>query len=424
MWSKIFPYYPIRLKTGKGLKVKIGSRRIYCDLPLILINFLDEIGYRYGRKGIIKAEFEKEKRKWLEKNKKIVYFNGKPIATFQLIESPYYDKPILQYKVNWKTFFAYLDNLANKTAQEIKKKGEKGLSILYNQIYNNYYELLSTSPIYLKDRIIPSTSENLRLLENFRRVLLLSGEKKKIEELLRKIKTAIQNLEAHYKKGNPSIIFYTSELKKNIDDALESFEIINIPSVFLYLRKVLEIFVKLFVYMDVAKNFKNHEEKILRILYFYDKLDPKKKLSHIKKFKKQFQNKDINKLLGKMAKERVPVLGVGSHTIKEFCQINKIDQPLANYWKACSYVVHIQSSFPFYSLLEIKSLRAFLEILINDLIESILQITKISKKQLLKEKEFDIKKDLLNNSTFPKKKVLEKLHRIFEKKSRKLREIS
>jgi len=440
-WSDIFPFYPLGLGIRKGWKVRIGSRKVYVDLPYVFPLFMGEVAYRYRKMGITKSDWEKEKNQWFQKYKNLAYFNEKPIAIIQLTVSPFYKRPTLRCMVQWKVFFAYLDNLANKIAQEIKKDGERGLAALYNQIYTNYYEIFYGWGI-------PEFEENPRLLENFKRVVRLTGERDKIEELLRKIGTIAQNLEEFYKEDRPSISFYTLHLKMDTNGALKSLENVSILPMFFYLRNILEIFIKLFAYMDIADGFED-PDMILRVLYFYDKEIPeiekklkekiKKKVNlrkgSIRNFKKEFKKKmdkilptlpkeiTLDELFDKMAERGVPILGINRSVIEEFCKSNEISLTLLEYWRACSYAIHQQTPLPFYSLLEVKGLRVFLEFLIEDLLSSIAKITKISKETLLKgsEKRY-VKRALPNDISLPKKEVLREIERVVYEKEKDIKE--
>ena len=460
-WSKIFPCYPFQLRRRRGGKVRIGSRKIYVDLPCIFPLFLNEIAYRYGKRGITREEFEREWDEWLQQYKSLACFNGKRIATIYLVPTSFYREPMLRCRVNWKTFFDYLDYVARDVVGQIKEDGEKGLAALYNLIYDNYYALF----LYKEP---PEPAESSRELEHFKRVVRRTGEKNKIENLLNQMEAIAENLEHWYKKNlkkqykedYPSIELYTLHFKSDIRGALKSLENMNIIAIYFYLRNILELFIKLLAYMKVAEEFgKEKLNMVLRILYLYDKKIPEleeklktlikektgKEVKETIKLRKnsilQFENtfrKKMSKILSQitekttyeelfdiMASKGVCVLGISRGVIEDFCKRNGINTSLVEYWRACSYAIHQQTPLPFYSLLEVKGLRAFLEVLLNDMMNAMVKISGISKEKLTKHKS--VKESILTNVSIPKQQFLDEIERVIDRKEeiikRRLKEI-
>ena len=444
-WSKIFPCYPFQLRRRRGGKVRIGSRKIYVDLPCIFPLFLNEVAYRYGERGITEEEFEREWEEWLQQYKSLAYFNGKPIATVYLAPTSFYREPMLCCRVDWEIFFDYLDYVARYVVEQIKEDGKKGLAALYNFIYDNYHALF-----FYKEP--PEPAESSRELENFKRVVRRTGEKNRIENLLNQMEAIAENLEHWYKKNlknqykedYSSIELYTLHFKSDIRGALKSLENMNIIAIYFYLRNILELFIKLLAYMKVAEEFgKEKLNMVLRILYLYDKKIPEleeklktlikertgKEVKETIKLRKnsilQFENtfrKKMSKILSQitekttyeelfdiMVSKGVCVLGISRGVIEDFCKRNGIDTSLVEYWRACSYAIHQQTPLPFYSLLEVKGLRAFLEVLLNDMMNAMVKISGISKEKLTKHKS--VKESILTNVSIPKQQFLDEIEK-------------
>lgn len=446
-WSEIFPCYPFRLGIRKGWKVRIGSRKIYVDLPYIFPQFLSEAAYRYRVKGITREEFEKEREELLKHNQNLAFFDNKPIATLQLITPPFGDKekPLLRCRVLWKNFFNYLDYVADSVARKIKGDGEKGLSSLYTFIYGNYFQLF-----YAKE--LPEPFDHHRLLEHFKRTARYTGEKNKIEDLLSRIEILSKKLEEWYENSYPSVKFYTIHIKMDIKGALKCLENMNVLAIYFYLRNILELFIKMFVYIQIAKNFGEASDIILRILYFYDRRIPeleeqrrrfleerkarpkdrefKLRINSLPSFEKDFVKKMMKilsqkigemtyeELFEEMTKRGICVLGINKEVMEQFCKRNGVSFSLMQYWRACSYAIHQQTPLPFYSLLEVKGLRAFLEILVEDLIDALIKITNIPREILSKQKL--VKKHILAEINLPKRQIFQKIEKVIYKHKKKI----
>jgi len=90
-----------------------------------------------------------------------------------------------------------------------------------------------------------------------------------IENLLGKFEETIKEIERTLKNKVPSIQLYTTNLMKNIQHLHALISIVDIPAAHLFLRNLLESFVKFFVYYDVRK-FINNPNLFLSSMFLYE----------------------------------------------------------------------------------------------------------------------------------------------------------
>ncbi len=360
--SKIFPTYPVQIISPRGGNVKIASRRVYVDFPYVFWSFIGDLAQKINKSESPQEIFQKELEVFNsdENVRKITTFNDIPLGSISLITTPFTAKLLLKLKVNWNMFFQYLESKAENLVSEVEKDSSN-IRNVYNEIINNYYNLVTFVPRPEIGRF------NNYTLENFKKLLRKLQEEQDIQRSLLILKLAIESIgEATESEG---IKLWTLQLESDvygIESCLESMEIL---SCYFYLRNALEHLVKLVVYNDIVKSFNIHDE-LLQIFFFYER-NAKGKSYSIQQLKSKYEKNivkylrdasqiDPEKIYQMMVDKRLPKLVVNTQTLEEFQKMYSIEVPIKNYWSACSEIIHNQTPLPFFSLLEVKFFKYFL----------------------------------------------------------------
>jgi len=164
--------------------------------------------------------------------------------------------------VKWHLFIKYLEEKAMGFLSEMEKN-EQSIMNVYKEIWNNFFGVTGTirptEPLYF-----PSTRER------FRKLLKRTGDYSYIEILLDQFEGIIKQVEETMKNKIPAVQLYTTNLRMDIHHLRALIDVVDIPAAYLLLRNILEIFVKLFVYLDVGKSIDTNIVLYSMFLYEYE----------------------------------------------------------------------------------------------------------------------------------------------------------
>jgi len=374
-YARLFPPYPLRAISPRKANIKIASRKFYVDFPYIYWQFIGGVIPVLIDSKSPKEEFKKRWELFIsdEEVRKIITFNNKLLGKVSLVATPFSDKLLLKLKVNWHVFFSYLDEEAQRLVSNVEKDGSS-IREIYNEIMANYY---GVAPRILSD---PTISRNPYTLEGFKKLLRKCKEEENIHTYLTFLLQTVEEIEKKFglkprKKGQESSPLepWSLQLKSDIYGVKGCLENADVLSCYFYLRNMLENFVKLAVYHEIARHFETRYNEILRILFFYEKT-AKGRCFSIKSLKENYgrvlstvlqaipiEDADWEeKAFRKIEEKQLPKLGINGETLEEFQESYDVDL-FKNYWSACSEVIHNQSPLPFFSLLEVKAFKHFLK---------------------------------------------------------------
>ncbi|MEM2506719.1 MAG: hypothetical protein QXF61_06755 [Nitrososphaeria archaeon] len=361
--SKIFPVYPLQIISPRKSNIRISSRKVFVDFPYIYWNFIADVTLKMDKSKFPQEVFKKELELFNsdEEIRKITTFNGAPLGKVLLLATPLTTKLLLKLKVNWQTFFEYLENKAQKLISKVEEDGSNIRSV-YSEIIDNYFKLVPFVPN-------PEISRfNIYMLENFKKLLRRLQEEQEIQLSLSILKQIIRSIGKQ--KDAEGMKLWVMQFESDIYGIEKCLENMDILSCYFYLRNMLENLIKLVVYNDIAKNLIFYDE-MLQIFFFYEKIAGNRCYS-IHHLKNKYVKKIANHLQGAnvinleevylmIIEKRFPKLCINNQTLEEFQKIFSIYVPIKNYWSACSEVIHNQSPLPFFSLLEVKSFKHFLK---------------------------------------------------------------
>ncbi len=368
--KSVFPTYPILLVSLPGSDVKFGTRRVYVDLPWQIYLFYTQALSNLNA-GRWKAEDVKEKwLEFLEKNREKIKFRGKPIANVSLRITSSAKKPFLQINVNWDLFIDYLEDKSKKLLQEVMKDGNNILKV-YEQIWLNFF--LSIGEIR-PFTYVPAKIENYKQRENFIKLLRRTKDVDHINSSLEKLQSIVTSIESFYEDSLPMLKIYTVNILMNI--RVLDFLVRNggITAAYVLLRKILESLVKIYIYIWLGKVSKN-PNLVLAIMSLYGyraynrthsfKKFLKEEFKKYMKIEEQIAKKeqiDGLEFLNKLQEKGMRKPGIGKNFLIELAnEINLNGEELANLYSACSEIIHNQNPLPFYSLLEVKFFKHFLD---------------------------------------------------------------
>jgi len=361
--SELFPSYPIQVISPRKANVKIASRKVYVDFPYVFWNFIGEVALELARSKSPQEIFKKRLQLFNsdEEIKRIITFNDSPLGSISLTAHPFTTKLLLKLRVNWRTFFQYLDDKARKLVERVELDGSN-IKEVYNEIADNYFKIAPFVPDPEKGRF------NIYELEKFKKLLRRLNEEQSIRRSLSEFRRIIKSIEKSV--GVEGIKLWTLQLESDIYGVEKCLENVDILACYFYLRNALENFIKLVIYNDVAKNI-GFRDEMLRVLFFYEKVAgdrcwsiqevKKKYVRRITRYLLNIKEIDLEKMYFMMISKRFPKLSINRQTIEEFQKSYNIDVPIKNYWSACSEVIHNQSPLPFFSLLEVKAFNYFLK---------------------------------------------------------------
>ena len=379
--SEIFPKYPFILRTPDKSPVKFGTRNMYVDFPYQAYWFMG-IMMEKAQKEAITSDFVR--RAWLEyinepENRHYLTFEGKPLGAVCL--NPYVGKPHLRLVVNWALFIKYLDKRAQDLFNEVKADGRKIMK-LYRVILHNLFAILgkmvAPSPMY--------SPEARTSLENFRKLLRRTGDlpfmRSLIEDLVNANGTGLlqrvwNTIRKRYR--DDARLIYLTDLMADLIHLYYLINNVNIPTAYLLLRNMIEVVMKACIYFKEGRAIGDYN-LVMYVMYLYD-YEEVRRVYSLSNFRRMFRKRWI-KLLSDLGEGEVTLveivenlkqkqmgkIGLCDAVIKDFLEevgleYIKIDE----IYRACSEVVHNRPPLPFFSLLEIKFFKYFLEHCLNAL---------------------------------------------------------
>ena len=368
---ELFPVYPLTLKSPRKFKIKFGTRRLYVDLPWPSYYFLQVAMSKAVKVGLTKEEVKEEWNKFLQHNRDILTFHGKPFISVSLRSTPFSEKEFLRLDVRWRLFNEYLEEKAICFLSKIEKGGENIMKV-YQEIWSNFFAItgILEPP---KPGYFPASREI------FRKLLKRTGDYYQLERLLDDFEGIIVKVEKVMKDKIPSIQLYTTNLIMDIQHLRTLVDVVNIPAAYLLLRNLLESFVKLFVYYDIGK-FIDNPDLILSSMFLYEyeatgEALKKPRIYSLRRFRDKLVRKlpkiapsnNLLNVIKRLKKLQIPTLGVKLQVLKEFSEVYRLDVGLDKLYSACSSVIHNQPPLPFFSLLEVKFFKRFLEKYLNSI---------------------------------------------------------
>jgi len=368
---ELFPTYPLTLRSLPKSKIRFGTRRLYVDLPWPTYHFLQLVMNKAVKAKLTKEELKEEWDKFLQRNKDTLTFHGKPFVSVSLVSTPFSEKDFLRLNVKWRLFIDYLEEKAIRFLSEIEESGENIMKV-YKEIWYNFFLIRGTleppEPGYF-----PTSRER------FIKLLKRTGDYYQLKSLLDNFEKIIVNVKETIGKKAPSIELYTTNLTMDVQHLRTLIDAVNIPAAYLLLRNILESFVKLFVYYDVGE-FNNNPDLALSSMFLYEYEATRKTLRKprsysLEEFRKEFRRKlqkvaptdNILDVIGILKDLKTRTLGVNVQVLEKFSEVYKLDTSLDKLYSACSFVIHNQPPLPFFSLLEVKFFKHFLEKYLNSI---------------------------------------------------------
>jgi len=316
-------------------------------------------------------EVTEEWHKFLQHNWDSLTFHGKPFVSVSLRFDKFSGKSFLRLNVKWDLFVEYLEEKAIGFLSEMEKNGRSIMKV-YKEIWSNFFDV-GGMIIPIQPQYFPSTRED------FRKLLKRTGDYPYTERLLDQFEEIMKQVEETMKNKIPSVQLYTTNLRMDIQHLRALMDVVDIPAAYLLLRNLLEIFAKLFVYLDVGRSVNPNIILYSMFLYEYETAGEglkKRRIYSLRKFKKELIRKFLKvfstfssdkqlvllEFINKLGEKQIPTLGVNSKVLEEFsesCSLNEVD--LNELYSACSMIIHNQPPLPFFSLLEVKFFKHFLE---------------------------------------------------------------
>jgi hypothetical protein len=382
MLSTLYPAYGVSLvvRSEKGRRIRLRPSKIFVDMPWIVYSFAGYIVNKIAEADVSAKEVKDLWNEVVEKNKELLTVDGKPYVTVGLKKHSFSPNlVIVQIRVNWRKFFEFYERVSEDEASKIIKNGSY-IREIYNDIIFNTLWSASIKAFEIKFTLTE------RLLLNFVKVLKYSGDYYQVEEILNNILSVIDKLHQQLSEKYCNWELFTWQLKSDWIKLHESWERIDIPACYFYLRNVLELFLKIALYKFLLSNFsfqKNIEEVLIRVLFEAERT---KKLLVIRK-KEDYSTWKQNflRVLTKVADKISNLLSITNEIEKEkqyrrlieklnrFCpSISskliefikddlKVESSVESLWTICSEIIHNQPPLPFYSLYEIKIFKRVLK---------------------------------------------------------------
>ncbi|MCD6404098.1 MAG: hypothetical protein J7L59_02860 [Nanoarchaeota archaeon] len=315
---------------------------------------------------------EQFKKKWevFLKNEKELWLDRAPIATVFLVET--HNRKSIRLKVNWDLFFEYLEKKAKTFVNKVRQEASI-IKEAYNEILGGFYFSIRGQPRLLKfemERLKQRAYE--KSFENFRRLLLFTGDYDEILVLMKHLFILIDHVEEVYFQKNEASIFFTSTLKMGWQGLLLAFEILNIPACYSYLRNLMEHAIKLLIYEELASKIQGNKEVALALLFQAERGRKGGRQIHGVRDFREWKKNMIKKLARILAlpeerwNKKIPSLytaffNLSASTFEVICKEYDFPMDSVKLWQACSEIIHSQPPLPFYSLLEVKVFKQFLK---------------------------------------------------------------
>lgn len=394
--KELFPAYPLVLYSPPNSKIKFGTRKLYADLPWQAYQFLQAAMSKAIESGLTKEEVREEWRKFLQDNRDSLTFRGKPFVQISLKSLPFSKKDHLVLNVKWDLFIEYLEEKAVRFLSKTMERGEN-IGEVYREIWNNYFLSIGGFPIP------PVPSYSPFSLETFRKLLKRTGDYSYIKNLLDQFEEMMRKVGEAMKDEIPPIQLYTTNLRMDIKHLRASIDIVDIPAAYLLLRNLLENFIKLFVYLKVGSSVNPNVALFSMFFYEYEMSGKKYRMNSLSKFEREWVGKFSEiystiphvDLIEKFKEKCMPRLWIDRRFLEEFSKSYNLEEAkLVEIYSACSFVVHNQPPLPFFSLLEVKFFKRFLErylysirLMVEKLTGNKIEIEKVHSPPLLGKEE-------------------------------------
>lgn len=368
---EFFPQYPFSMITPRKANIKFGSHDIYVDLPWQTYAFFEMIRDKAEKNNLDKEEVKDEWINFLQQEKESLIFNNKPIVRVSLRSDTLSNRLYLRLDVEWQLFEKYLEERSKFYLSQINENGVYILKF-YRDSWINYF-------IDIR-RIAPSKPDYSRYtVERFKKLLDKTGDYDYIENILRQFEELLNRVEVVLKGELPSVQLYTTNLLMSIYHLHTLIESINLTAAYVLLRNFLESFMKLFIYIDAGNMVKEYPFLDSMFLYEYETMFQsfnKQRMYSLKKFRTETRKKllkivsntssenrlDIFQVLSQLNEEHLVPLGINVKVIEEFSEEYDLKgADLDKLYSACSSIIHNQPPLPFFSLLEVKLFKNFLE---------------------------------------------------------------
>lgn len=362
--KELFPRYPLELVSPRGSMIRFGTRKLYVDFPWQAYYFMASM-MGYSAEANLSAEEVREAWKGFSQNNDLT-FSNKPLASVYLWDAPFTQKKSLVLRIGWELFLEYLEEKAQNFVLEVENDA-RNITKVYREIWENFFgvagELNVPISFYFRER------------EKFRKLLKRTGDYFYLKVLLARFEEIMKRMEKHL-MDTPSAQLYTMNIRMNIQHLHALIDVVSIPAAYLLLRNILENFAKLLIYRRIGESL-NEPDIILSAMFLYEyEADREQRIYTFKKFKKEFEKKflriqntfstdealDISEVVKKFKEKGFPVLGMNANVLKEFSTNHDLNaSSKGKLYSACSEIIHNQPPLPFFSLLEVKFFKHFLE---------------------------------------------------------------
>lgn len=371
--KEIFPTYPLSLRSPRGSRIKFGTRDLYVDFPWQAYHFMTFMMDKSNEVDLNAEGVRKEWHKFLQHYKAFLTLDGKPLISVFLRSDKFSGKKLLMMRVKWNLFVEYLEEKVKNFMLEVGNSG-KNVTEVYREIWVNFFSIRGEM-IAPKSTYFPSTREK------FKKLLKRTGDYSYLKGVLDQFEDILKQVEEIMKNRIASVQLYTTNLIMDIQHLRALIDIISIPPAYLLLRSILENFVKFFVYLDLGKSFDLNFVLSAMFLYEYE-ADKKQRRYSLNGFKDKFIRKfskitatlssnktlDTSEVIRKLKEKQVPTVGINRGFLEEFSSDYGLDRAdLKELHSACSEVIHNQPPLPFFSLLEVKFFKHFLEKYVHSL---------------------------------------------------------
>lgn len=391
--------------TPKESPLRFGTRRLYTDLPYQVYRFMAYIMSKAQRDTITKEQVKEEWRRFLKTREgQAIIYKGRPLCTVFIKEmfaeearhADYVRKPHICLNVRWRTFLNYLDDEAKKYLHDVMENGD-AIVKLYNRILSN--------ALFIRDVLMPlePVYSLSKPLEDFKRLLRLIGDmyymKATIEKLVSfkyRAKGKLQELVEIIKRDERghARLLYIMHLMADLIHLYHLVDMADFIAAYALLRNIIETAIKACAYYEygrLAEDLPLGRDLFMYAMYFYehslenyrDQKEPERRKEKKEKervyswkrwgeelqrrarfIRKLFHEKSevtLEDIIEEFVKCKAKELRINADVIKDFLeQKNLLDTRLHELYRACSYVIHNITPLPFFSLLEAKFFKYFL----------------------------------------------------------------
>lgn len=367
----LYPKYPLQLGTRGPIRVKLGTRKFYVDVPWIAYVFL----LKYFLELNSGNSFEEIKEKLSKYEKEKLTFNNKLLCRINLYKYKYLTEGNLRLIINWNIFLEYLEQKSLKYLEEVKRADADRVgeivSSLYRYIWGNFLLLInyirpSKSPF---DYLFSVDNKHaLRLMMDFRKLLRRTGDLGEIIKLLNELENIIRYLDEVLEQRNlTDARFYTLNLIMDIYHlTMLTHRIISISAAYMLLRNILELLTRLYIYLALLKKERDNNRG------------------------------DASNVLLRSLKLRV-----GRAKLSSISRKLNLGDSLVRLYAVCSEIIHKQPPLPFHSVLEFKFFKNFLK----EYVEAVKKFVEKMINTSIKIQELEVKKTYIKKLAMEQKSI-------------------